>query len=151
MTDATPSRQDAISSLEQDVGRLVRTARRVVAKNADAFDPGMQPTTYLVLRTIVRRQPVRPADIATETGMDKSFVSRQLKPLAEAGFVVSVANDSDGRVRAFSATPEAEARLTAIRSATHERFGRALDAWSDDDVVRFAQLLSTFNDEVTIL
>lgn len=149
MTDATPSRHDAISSLEQDVGRLVRTARRVVAKNAEAFDPGMQPTTYLVLRTIVRRQPVRPADIAADTGMDKSFVSRQLKVLAEAGFVVSEANDTDGRVRVFRATAEAEARLSSIRAATHERFGRALDAWSDEDVTRFAHLLSSFNDEIT--
>lgn len=65
---------------------------------------GLKTTQYSLLSHVVRREPVRPGDLAVEMEMDASTLTRNLQPLVAQGWLVIGPGD-DGRSRFVTSTP----------------------------------------------
>jgi len=65
---------------------------------------GLKTTQYSLLSYVVKLGPIRPADLAQAMEMEPSTLTRNLKPLMDAGWV-EMAAGVDGRSRLIDATP----------------------------------------------
>jgi DNA-binding MarR family transcriptional regulator len=138
------ARRDAVGSIEDAIGRFIRSVRTSLAESAHMFAPDLQPSAYAIMGVIFAKAPVAPATIIASTGMDKSSVSRQLRALKDAGYVTAQPDPDDRRADLYSPTPEAGARFEAIRASNRARFGATFDDWDEHEVVTFAALLDKF-------
>ncbi len=71
---------------------------------------GLKTTQYSLLSHVLRLGPIRPGDLAAAMTMDASTLTRNLKPLAAAGWLEQTAGD-DGRSR--------QVRITAAGREQH--------------------------------
>ena len=65
---------------------------------------GLKTTQFSLLSLIVLKGPMRPGEVARAMMLDASTVTRNLKPLADAGWV-TIASGADERSRLVAATP----------------------------------------------
>ena len=135
------SRHQAVASIGDSIGGLMRMAREVMQDNAAAFSPDLPPAAYLVMGAVCTLAPATPAAVIARTQMDKSIVSRQLHALKNAGHLVSEPDPQDGRASRYSPTPESASHFAEIVDANRARFGRNFESWSDEDLIVFAQLM----------
>jgi DNA-binding MarR family transcriptional regulator len=71
----------------------------------------------------MHRGPLRPVDLAREMGLDASTLTRNLRPMIEAGWIVQTAGE-DARSRSVAITPEgrgkrSEAQRHWLRAQKH--------------------------------
>lgn len=64
---------------------------------------GLKTTQYSLLSHVIKLGPIRPGDLAQAMSMDASTLTRNLKPLVDAGWVTIVAG-SDARSRSVAIT-----------------------------------------------
>lgn len=64
---------------------------------------GLKTTQYSLLSHVFKLGPIRPGDLAQAMSMDASTLTRNLKPLVDAGWV-TVAAGSDARSRSVALT-----------------------------------------------
>ena len=103
VAQATPQPQGCTNlKLRQLMRRVARFYDAEVGKT------GLKGTQYSLLSYVVKLGPLRPVDLARAAGLDASTLSRNLKPLIDAGWVV-LASGPDARSRLVSATPEGRA------------------------------------------
>jgi DNA-binding MarR family transcriptional regulator len=76
---------------------------------------GLKTTQYSLLARIGWLGPVRPVDLAEAMGLDASTLTRNLKPLAQAGWVLQ-APGADARSRLVSLTEEGRVKLAEARA-----------------------------------
>lgn len=82
-----------------------RAARRLTAVYDRALAPvGLKVTQFSLLRAIGRREGATISDVAAATGLDRSTLGRNLRPLAKAG-LVALGAGQDERARAVALTP----------------------------------------------
>jgi DNA-binding MarR family transcriptional regulator len=130
----------------QRLGRLMgspQVARQMAgAAGAEVSQQGVQ-----ILRALHRHgeQPI--AGLAALAHMDISAVSRQLRPLEEAGLVRRAAAASDGRVALVSLTPAGSKLAERIRAVGLRHLDDALSDWSTGDRADLARLLSRLADD----
>jgi len=75
---------------------------------------GLKTTQYSLLARVGWLGPVRPVDLAEAMGLDASTLTRNLKPLVQAGWAVQ-APGADARSRLVSLTDEGRAKLAEAR------------------------------------
>jgi DNA-binding MarR family transcriptional regulator len=85
----------------------LRQLMRRVAQHYDAEvgKTGLKGTQYSLLSYVAKLGPIRPADLAREMKVDASTLSRNLRPLIDAGWV-AMGPGADGRSRLVSVTHE---------------------------------------------
>ncbi|HEY9025934.1 MAG TPA: MarR family winged helix-turn-helix transcriptional regulator [Burkholderiaceae bacterium] len=83
----------------------VRQLMRRVAQHFDAEvgKSGLKGTQYSLLSHVTKLGPIRPVDLAATMKVDASTLSRNLKPLVAAGWLIVDAGE-DGRSRLIHAT-----------------------------------------------
>ena len=83
----------------------LRQLMRRVAQHYDAEvgKTGLKGTQYSLLSYIVKLGPIRPSDLAREMKIDASTLTRNLRPLIDAG-LATIGPGNDGRSRLVSAT-----------------------------------------------
>ena len=104
----------------------LRQLNRVVAQHYDAEvgKCGLKTTQYSLLSHVMHMEPARPGDLAQAMRMDASTLTRNLKPLVEAGWLAMEAG-ADGRSRLVSLTPAGrDKRQQAQRHWTHAQLQR---------------------------
>lgn len=85
---------------------LRRAARRLSQFYDDALRPtGLKLTQYSVLSTLAYAEDPSITDLAERLVMDRTTLTRNLRPLQKAGWV-TVGRGGDARSRAVSLTPE---------------------------------------------
>ena len=85
--------------------KLRQLARRVSQLyDAEVGKAGLKTTQYSLLSHVLRLGPIRPGDLAAAMTMDASTLTRNLKPLAAAGWLELSAGE-DGRSRLVHITP----------------------------------------------
>ncbi|ARJ05790.1 MarR family transcriptional regulator [Humibacter sp. BT305] len=146
--EGVTDRQRSLARVEDDMVRIVRSVRAGIVRNATAFCPEVQPSGYSVMTYIAGHHPTPPSAIVAHTGMDKSAVSRQLRILKDLGFVTSSPDPSDKRADLFSPTPEALDRLERLRVEAKAAYADVFEGWADDDLARFAELLTVFTERL---
>lgn len=72
--------------------------------DAEMAQVGLKTTQYSLLSYVDKLGPVRPGELAEGLKMDASTLTRNLKPLVDAGWVVVSAGE-DARSRLVSLTP----------------------------------------------
>lgn len=122
------------------IRRLLRAVARLY--DAEFAEAGLKGTQYSLLAQLAAIGPVQPAELARRMGMDASTLTRNLKLLVDAGWVVQ-GPGPDGRSRSVSLTPAGRAKQLDARRhwkraqlALNARLGEArvaaLHALTDD-------------------
>jgi DNA-binding MarR family transcriptional regulator len=106
--------------------RLSRTVSRWY--DEDVRSLGLKGSQYALLSHVVKLGPVQPGALARTMGLDASTLTRNLRPLLEAGWV-AITPGPDARSRLVAATPAGAAlRDQAQRRwrASQERINHTL-------------------------
>lgn len=90
--------------------RLRQLMRRVSQHyDAEMARCGLKTTQYSLLSHVLKLGPVRPGDLALAMKMQPSTLTRNLRPLLDAGWV-SLEPGTDGRSRSVSITESGRAK-----------------------------------------
>jgi DNA-binding MarR family transcriptional regulator len=85
--------------------KLRQLMRRVASHyDAEVGKTGLKGTQYSLLSYIVKLGPIRPVDLAAEMRVSPSTLTRNLRPLVDAG-LAEVSPGADARSRLVSVTP----------------------------------------------
>jgi DNA-binding MarR family transcriptional regulator len=104
----SPFSESARSCVLYNLHRAVRAAAQVY--DAGFRGLGLRSTQVFLLNAIDYRQPVTLGQLADATVLDRTTLSRNLKPLRNAG-LIQVKPGKDRRVREISLTAEGRRRL----------------------------------------
>ena len=110
--------------------KLRQLMRRVAQLyDAEVGKTGLRGTQYSLLSYVAKLGPVRPVDLAAVMKVDASTLTRNLRPLIDAGLLV-LEPGPDARSRLVSATPagrdkrqEAQRRWRVAQESLNERLG----------------------------
>lgn len=95
--------------------RLRQLTRRVTQiYDAELAAAGLKTTQYALLSHVLALGPVRPGELARAMTMDASTLTRNLKPLQDAGWV-TISAGPDARSRSISITPSGAALRESAR------------------------------------
>lgn len=90
---------------------------------------GLKTTQYSLLSHVLKLGPIRPGELAQAMAMDASTLTRNLKPLVDAGWI-EMAPGSDGRSRTVTITDagrdkrqEAQRRWKAAQEGLNQLLG----------------------------
>ena len=113
-----------------------------------ALPPGLDGAAFGVLMTLVRCGPRRQGELAEQTFLDPSTVSRYVAQLVRSGLVSRRPDPGDGRAVQIVATPEGAS--IAERAAEHRRglIDELISTWSPGDAATLVVLLRRLNDEM---
>jgi DNA-binding MarR family transcriptional regulator len=91
----------------------LRQLMRRVAQHYDAEvgKTGLKGTQYSLLSYVVKLGPIRPVDLAREMKIDASTLTRNLRPLIDAGWL-TLGPGADNRSRLVSATEAGREKRT---------------------------------------
>lgn len=97
--------------------KLRRLTRRVTAVYDRALaQAGMRVTQYSVLAFLRRTPGSQLSALAEAMDMDRTTLTRNLKPLVDAGWVETGSSEHDARVRTVHLTARGEAQFQMARS-----------------------------------
>jgi len=131
--------------------KLRQLMRRVASHyDAEMARCGLKTTQYSLLSHVLTLGPIRPGDLAASMKMDASTLTRNLRPLVDAGWV-TVAAGADARSRLVHITDagrdkraEAKRHWKTAQIALNETLGAArvaaLHALVDDSLDLLAEL-----------
>jgi DNA-binding MarR family transcriptional regulator len=110
--------------------KLRQLMRRVAQLyDAEVGKTGLRGTQYSLLSFVVKLGPVRPVDLARAMKAEASTLTRNLRPLIDAG-LVTLAPGPDARSRLVAATPagrdkrqEAQRRWRVAQESLNARLG----------------------------
>lgn len=92
--------------------KLRQLARRVTQHyDLELAKAGLKTTQYSLLSHVFKLGPVRPGDLAQAMTLDASTLTRNLKPLLDAGWV-DLAAGADARSRSVTITETGRAKRT---------------------------------------
>ena len=96
-------------------------------------DDTLSPTQLEVLAMVVRRGPLRIAEIANLEGLNPTMLSRIVAKLEVAQLVARRSDDADGRVVHVGATDQGRALYEIIHRQRSEALALALEQLSPDE------------------
>ncbi|SEG28794.1 DNA-binding transcriptional regulator, MarR family [Actinacidiphila yanglinensis] len=102
----------------------------------------------LLLGRLAESGPRRATDLAADTLLDLSTVSRQIRSLVERGLVERRPDPEDGRGTLLSATGQGLAAVERYRAQRDQKMAEALAAWTHRDRDELGRLLARFNDDL---
>lgn len=108
--------------------KLARTVTRLYDQHLAAV--GIKATQFALLRH-VRHEALPISQLATLMGMERTTLTRNLRPLQEAGWVTQGAA-KDARVRIISITPEGEAKIREAKAAWRSAQSQLEEALGDE-------------------
>jgi DNA-binding MarR family transcriptional regulator len=135
-------RDEAVTRVEQELGRLIARIRVSWREAAVTVHPKLQPLGYQVLTSIATGKATSAGEIIDRLHTDKSAVSRQVRQLEQWGLIESVRDADDRRARVLVATDLAQERIAIARSRYEARIAERLRNWSAEDLDHFADLLA---------
>lgn len=115
-----PSIPEVVSALPQGCTNFkLRQLMRRVANHYDAemAKCGLKTTQYSLLSHVLKLGPIRPGDLALAMKMDASTLTRNLRPLVDAGWVT------------LEAGADARSRLVHITDAGRDKRAEAQRCW----------------------
>jgi DNA-binding MarR family transcriptional regulator len=110
--------------------KLRQLMRRVAAHyDAEVGKTGLRGTQYSLLSYVLKLGPVRPADLAAEMRVSPSTLTRNMRPLVDAG-LIEIGPGADARSRLVSVTPagrdkrqEAQRRWRVAQEGINQALG----------------------------
>lgn len=95
----------------------LRRLTRLVSRHYDSYliNCGLKTTQYSLLSTVVTLGPLAPVEIAGHLSVDASTLTRNLRPLLDAGLLAQSAGP-DARSRRVAATPAGREKQREARA-----------------------------------
>jgi DNA-binding MarR family transcriptional regulator len=100
-----------------------------------------------ILRHIAESEPMRPGVLAVRLSVEASHVTRQLRQLENAGYVIRIPDPDDRRAQRIQITEAGLAAFGRIREVGRRGIETALDDWSREDLRRLADLFNRLVDD----
>lgn len=138
-------RADLLTTLESEVGVLIRRVKRVIGQRAQSVDPDLAPASYLVLAFVAEQGPVRATTFVDRFAIDKGAISRHLHHLEGLDLIERHPDPDDGRAFLVGPTPHAVSRLEAVRAERRRWLDARLGDWSDEQLEEFVSALGRYN------
>ena len=138
-------RDDALRSLEHEVGVLIRRIRRVIGERARAVHPDLQPSSYLVLGYLRQHAPARASELRTAFDMDKGAISRQVQHLLDHGLIERTPDPDDGRATLLTVSEEGLRRMADVEQHRRKLLDERLGEWTAGELADFAADLARYN------
>jgi DNA-binding MarR family transcriptional regulator len=107
--------------------------------------PGMDRSSYLLLRTLDNSGPVSIKTLASRLGLTGSTVTRQVSMIRSAGLVWCVENPADRRSRIVSLCPYGRKQMAVERARRRDVIRTVTAGWTEDDRGQLARLLDKLN------
>jgi DNA-binding MarR family transcriptional regulator len=127
----------------------IRQLMRQVAQHYDneLAKAGVKGTQYALMGHVLKLGPIRPSDLAQVMRMDASTLTRNLKPLVEAGWLC-VEQGADARSRSITITEAGQAKWVEAR-----RYWKAAQQWINDTLgtERVVALHALIDDSLELL
>jgi len=124
--------------------RVIHTLR---AQLADVLPAGLDPAAAQLLAWLAKQGPCRQAELAENTFLDPSTVSRRVSQLVQLGLVERRADQVDGRAVQLVPTALGQTFFSTIRQRREEIMQQVLGNWSRAEVSALSGLLRKFNDD----
>lgn len=113
---------------------LNKTARAVSRVYADAMRPaGLARSQFAVLGYLEHEGPMALSDLAGRLYMDRTTLTRNLKPLETAGLVSRATSPADARVKLVSITASGAERLDLARRYWRKAQARMIERFGADE------------------
>lgn len=131
--------------LERELGLLLRRAQASSASISRDVHPDLEPAAYSLLALIAATPGIRASDLATNIGVGRGTMSRQLARLGSLGLVSRRPDPDDYRGQLLELTDEGRQRYETAQQARRAFLHRALTGWSDSDIEALADQLARLN------
>ena len=131
---------DPIGDIQRAIILFNRTSRTQLAHASE----GWSFVTATILSYIDGSPDPTATDLAELYGLDKSTVSRQLADLEDQGFIKRQPHDTRPRTQLLVLTAKGRRTRSQAIERHRELIARNLASWSEDDIARFAALLTRF-------
>jgi DNA-binding MarR family transcriptional regulator len=135
------ARDAVIEGLYLQLSAMIRRSREL----GNDLHPELSLVGYTFLSMVETTPALRASDLADRLGLDKSWVSRQLNQLFEAGLLDREGGRPGRRGDPLSLTPAGRRALAADADRVRARVTCWLEDWQDKDIATLAALLSRFN------
>src|SRR3954462_5584561 len=138
------SRQDVtvvdeqFRQLERELGLLLRRAQASSASISRDVHPDLEPAAYSLLALIAATPGIRASDLATNIGVGRGTMSRQLARLGSLGLVSRRPDPDDYRGQLLELTAEGRQRFETAQQARRAFLRKALTGWSEPDIQAMA-------------
>ncbi len=119
----------------------MREVIRLRGRDTHLGDSELSYAQLELLGELFKRGELPAGELAGAAGLSPGTVTQMLDHLAQAGHVERVRSPSDRRVVVSRLTPEGRALVTAKRDAWEDRWHRALDGVSEQDLSAATQVL----------
>jgi len=124
--------------------KAIRVFKSRLAPHTTAIPPG----SLGILTAIAAGNGSHVKDLAAESALDPSTVSRASAALVRAGLVQREADPDDGRACVLAATSTGRDALADVVSQHERELAAALHRWTPDELETFAALLRRFTDDL---
>ena len=137
-----PYRTQLASSLSALVSMWWSPAFRVGIIGASGQSVGL--TEARILWELGYRVAARPSDLAAAMDLGAPSVTKAITKLRVRGLVEQTEDESDRRARRVQLTPAGTVAAQALYDVGDEMVGKIVEAWTPQEVERFAELLTSF-------
>lgn len=134
----------AATALGDEITRFVRQIN--AWKQRSREDPG--GGDRMLLGRLVSCGPRRATDLAAETMLDLSTVSRQIRSLIDRGLVERHPDPEDRRGALLSASPAGLLAFEHYRDQRNQKLARILEDWPAEDRHQLVRLFGRLNDDL---
>ena len=143
-------READLHSVDAALTRIGRVAnsRRAAGRRARRSGVTLAPTAVATLAAIYRHGPARLTAIAEYVDLEPSRISREVRPLVEAGLVVQATDPGDGRATLLVATAAGRRAFERYRSAADAILADSMREWTDRDLHHLADQLTRLADSL---
>jgi DNA-binding MarR family transcriptional regulator len=138
----TASASEAATGMNDQVARFMRLITAMKQRLRE--DPG--GGDRMLLGRLVNDGARRATDLAADTLLDLSTVSRQIKCLVDGGLVERRPDPDDRRGALLSATEAGVAAYRHYREQRNQHLALIFDAWQPEDRHQLVHLFGRFND-----
>jgi DNA-binding MarR family transcriptional regulator len=127
----------------------LRQASRAVSRlyDEELRGVGLRTTQYSLLRVLARAGQVRQGDLSALTSLDETTLTRNLRPLVDAGWI-AIRSGDDRREKLLTITKAGNAKLTEARPAW-ERAQKRMQALLPDGI--WQRLLASLSEVLTLM
>lgn len=137
--------EQLVAGVADQVGRQLRALHSFKAQIARG-ESDVERAMHVVLYVLADHGALRVSGLAERLGTDPSTTSRQTGELVKRGLLRRLPDPDDRRASLLDVTDAGHEVVAQMKQRRHEHLARAVDDFSEDDLVRFTALLSRFAD-----
>jgi DNA-binding MarR family transcriptional regulator len=120
-----------------------RRHERLMAESGLSLDRA----AVALLRHIAESEPLRPGVLAARLSVEASHVTRQLRQLERAGYVMRVPDPNDRRAQRAQLTEAGLAAVERMQEVRRRGMEAALGSWTSEDLAQLAVLFHRLVDD----